>query len=175
VLTTLFLGQGGPSRRDRGLTSCRHNLEKIYLAMEVYAHDYHDSFPVAAGSRTAEDALAPLFPRYTSDTEMFICPASRDVPLPPGQSFRNGKISYAYYMGRFYTNDTVVMSDEQVSTLPKSNGAMVFSNNSEPPGNNHGKNGGNFLLCDGSVVSSQGDAPFSLMFTPPVVLLNPKP
>jgi hypothetical protein len=174
ILFTLYWGHG-PSKRNVQLGSCRQNLEKIYLAMEIYARDNKDQFPVATGAVTSEDALALLVPRYTSDTMIFICPASKDSFLPGDKSFRDGKISYAYYMGRRRTDvDRVVMSDAQVDAHSKSAGATVFSTDGKPPGNNHGKDGGNFLMCEGSVLSSGGDAPFSLNLTESVVLLNPK-
>ena len=176
IITTLYWHGAGQSRRDRGLASCQQNLERIYLAMQVYAHDYKDKFPVVTNAHTAEDAFAPLVPRYTSDTQIFICPASKDSPLPADKPFRDGKISYAYYMGRFATNaDAPLMSDRQVNTFSKNQGATVFSSTGKPPGNNHGKEGGNFLTCDGAVVPSGGEAPFSLKVTAPIVLLNPKP
>lgn len=165
-----------PSKHDRELAACQHNLEKIYLAMDIYTHDNAGKFPAVTNAQTAEDALAPLVPHYTSDTSIFICPATDDSPLPAGESFRQWKISYAYYMGR-HSNDSALalMSDEQINTLSKNAGATVFSETGKPPGNNHGKGGGNILMCDGSVTPSSGNAPISLIVTPPVVLLNPKP
>ena len=175
ILTTLYWNHG-PSKRDRDLASCRQNLEKVYLAMQIYAHDNGDKYPVTTNAVTSEDALAPLVPHYTSDTSIFICPATSDSQLPAGKSFRDWKISYAYYMGRRSTDtDKVLMSDEQVNTLSKGTGAAVFSETGKAPGNNHGKGGGNFMMEDGSVVASAGNAPFPLILTPPVVLLNPKP
>jgi prepilin-type N-terminal cleavage/methylation domain-containing protein len=175
VLTTMYWNHG-PSKRDRELAACRHNLEKIYLALQIYAHDNSGEFPVVTNALTAEDALAPLVPHYTSDTSVFVCPASGDSPLPIGKAFRDWKISYAYYMGCHETDaGRALMSDEQVNTFSKDTGATVFSETGKAPGNNHGKGGGNFLICDGSVISSAGTAPISLILTPPVVLLNPKP
>jgi hypothetical protein len=79
-------------------------------------------------------------------------------------------------MGRRRTDvDTVLMTDAQVSTRSKMQGDTIFSETGRPPGNNHGKDGGNFLMCEGSVVSSGVNAPFSLSLMQPVVLLNPKP
>lgn len=175
LLTTLYWNHG-PSKRDLDLTSCRQNLEKVYLAMEIYARDNSEKYPVATNALTSEDALALLVPHYTSDTSIFLCPASGDSPLPAGKSFRDGKISYAYYMGRRSADtDAALMSDKQVNSFSKNAGDTVFSGNGKPPGNNHGKGGGNFLTCGGGVVSSDGNAPFSLELRPPVVLLNPKP
>jgi len=175
ILTTMYWNHG-PSKRDIDLGSCRQNLEKIYLAMQIYAHDNADKYPVSTNAVTSEDALAVLVPQYTSDTAIFTCPATGKSPLTPDKPFREGRISYAYYMGRRASEtDKVLMSDEQINTSSKSKGSTVFSEDNRPPGNNHGKGGGNFMMGEGSVISSPGNAPFSLSVTPPIVLLNPKP
>ena len=144
--------------------------------MGIYAQDNRGRYPVTTNALTAEDALAPLVPHYSSDTGIFTCPASGDSPLPAGKAFRDWKISYAYYMGRHSADaDKVLLSDAQVDTRSKGEGDTAFSSTGKPPGNNHGKGGGNLLMGDGSVVSSAGNAPFSLNLTQSVVLLNPKP
>src|SRR5258708_1826171 len=88
ILTTMYWNHG-PSKRDLDLAACRQNLEKIYLAMQIYAHDNADKYPVTTNAPTAEDALAPLVPHYTSDTSIFICPAKGGSALPTGESFRD--------------------------------------------------------------------------------------
>jgi prepilin-type N-terminal cleavage/methylation domain-containing protein len=176
ILTMLYWKQKGPSKRDIDLASCQQNLERIYLAMQIYAHDNKDAYPVVTNAQYSEEALAPLVPRYTSDTGIFFCPATASAPQPAGTLFRDWKISYAYYMGRHASDvDTVVMSDAQIDTQARGKGDTAFSETGKPPGNNHGKGGGNFMMCEGSVASSGPDAPFPLRFTKPVVLLNPKP
>ncbi|HXT11314.1 MAG TPA: type II secretion system protein [Candidatus Angelobacter sp.] len=175
ILFTMYWNHG-PSKRDVQLASCRQNLEKIYLALQIYAHDNSDKYPVTTNAVTSEDPLALLVPHYTSDTLIFICPASGDSPLPANKAFRDCKISYAYYMGRHGSDEgQALMSDEQVNTLSKNIGDTVFSEKGRAPGNNHGKDGGNFLMCEGNVVSSTSNAPISLTLSPSVVLLNPKP
>jgi len=69
----------------------------------------------------------------------------------------------------------VLMSDKQVDTDPKPAGQAVFSSDGKAPGNNHGKSGGNFLFCDGHVDQTLPIAPFSIILTQGVVLLNPRP
>jgi prepilin-type N-terminal cleavage/methylation domain-containing protein/prepilin-type processing-associated H-X9-DG protein len=175
ILTTLYWNHG-PSKRDRELSACRVNLEKVYLALQIYSRDNADKYPFVSNAVTSEEALALLVPHYTSDTAPFICPSVGESSLPTGVSFGDWKISYAYYMGRRGSDtDRVLMSDAQVNTASKGVGARVFSENGKPPGNNHGKGGGNFLMGDGSVTSSTGDALFPIIVQPPVVLLNPKP
>jgi prepilin-type N-terminal cleavage/methylation domain-containing protein len=175
ILTTMYWHHG-PSKRDIGIAACRQNLEKIYLAMQIYSRDNTDKYPVSTNAVTSEDALALLVPHYTSDTANFICPATGKSSLPQDKSFRDWHISYAYYMGRRASEaDKILMTDAQINTESKTVGSTVFSANGKPPGNNHGNGGGNFLMAEGSVASSTGRAPFSLPVTPPVVLLNPKP
>jgi len=175
ILTTLYWHHG-PSKRDIALSNCRLNLEKDYLALQIFSRDNGDKYPVVTNAVTSEQALAPLVPRYTSDTAPFICPSVGGSSLPDGKSFADWKISYAYYMGRRAEDtDKVLMSDAQVNTASKGVGATVFSENGRPPGNNHGKSGGNLLMGDGGVTSTTGNAQFPITVQPPVVLLNPKP
>ena len=174
ILTVLFWNWR-PPKPDR-MRACARNLEKIYLALQVYANDYRGRFPVYAGASAAEEPLNLLVPRYTIDTGIFICPASRDTPLPASESIRNRTISYAYYMGQDSTGPQYpLMSDRQVDSGLKPAGAWVFSASGGPPGNNHGTNGGNFLFCDGSVQSTPAKIAFSLVVPQGVTLLNPKP
>jgi prepilin-type processing-associated H-X9-DG protein len=105
---------------------------------------------------------------------VFVCPTSKDPPLPAGESFRKRKISYAYYMGRLDAGASeVLMTDWQVDTLSKTAGRAVFSETGQAPGNNHGKTGGNLLFTDGHADWCPPRAPGSLVFTQGVVLLNP--
>lgn len=175
ILVTVYWNHG-PSKRDRELSACRLNLEKVYLALQIYSRDNHDKYPMVTNAVTSEEALAPLVPHYTSDTAPFICPSVGDSSLPTGKSFADWKISYAYYMGRRASDtDRALMSDAQVNSASKGVGATVFSENGRAPGNNHGKGGGNFLMGDGSVNSTTANAQFPITVQPPVVLLNPKP
>jgi prepilin-type N-terminal cleavage/methylation domain-containing protein/prepilin-type processing-associated H-X9-DG protein len=174
ILTTLYFGPNNAGRQRALKRVCQKNLEKIYVAMEIYANEHSSSFPEVPGARTSEEALEVLVPKYTSDTSAFICPGSKDGALPQGESFRARTISYAYYMGRFSTNGTqVLMSDRQVDTQPKTAGQPVFSTTGKPPGNNHRKFGGNFLFSDGHTEMSPALAPFPLGLIKGEVLLNP--
>lgn len=177
LLFTLYWGGNASDNRQRqALKDCQNHLQKIYMALEIYANDHAGKFPELAGARTAEEALDALVPRYTVDTAVFICPGAKDSPLPAGESFRQHKISYAYYMGRRAADSQqALMSDEQVDTRSKRAGEQAFSSTGKPPGNNHGKLGGNCLFCDGRAEPAPAQVPFSLLLTQGVVLLNPKP
>lgn len=176
LLTTLMWGSRSPSRQRVQREACHRNLERLSVALSIFANDHAGAFPLNTAARTSEEALADLVPRYTVDTATFICPGSKDPPLPAGESFRQRRISYAYFMGRYSTKlPAALMSDRQVNDQPKAPNAYAFSSSGQPPGNNHGKAGGNFLFVDGHVEFSPPELAFSLGPTQGVVLLNPRP
>jgi len=176
VLTTMYWSSASGSRRRSLQADCQQNLQKMFIAMQIYANDHSGKLPVLAGARTSEEALDVLVPHYTVDTSLFICPASHDAPLPSGEPIRKQRISYAYYMGRAMSDASqVLVTDRQVDTLAKSAGQDLFSTTGKPPGNNHAKDGGNLLYCDGHVEASPPRAASALALTQGVVLLNPKP
>lgn len=176
VMFTMLYGFGSASHQRTQKELCHDHLQKIYLAMQIYANDFGGQLPLNTNAVTSEAVLDELVPRYTADTTIFICPGGRDAPIPSGAPLAKYKISYAYYMGRRLNPPSeVLMSDRQVDTEPKRAGEYVFSRNGKPPGNNHHKYGGNFLLGDGSVLGSGPQLTFSLAVPPGVVLLNPKP
>jgi type II secretory pathway pseudopilin PulG len=176
VLTVMMFGFGSASHQRSQKKLCADNLQKIYLALQIYANDCKGALPQNTNALTSEDALDVLVPRYSADTTIFICPGGRDAPIPSGEPLTKHKISYAFYMGRrLDAPQNVLMSDRQVDTQPKRAGDFVFSPNGKSPGNNHHKYGGNFLQCDGSVQDSPAQLTFALPAAPGVVLLNPKP
>ena len=159
---------------------CADNLQKIYLALQIYANDFRGALPQNTNALTSEEVLDALVPKYSADTSIFICPGGRDSQIPSGEPLAKHKISYAYYMGRRLNSSqpdpqTVLLTDRQINTEAKRAGEMIFSANGKSPGNNHHKYGGNFLFADGSVTAGAAQLTFSLAATPGVVLLNPKP
>ena len=180
ILTTMMWGFASAKHQRNQKQLCADNLQKIYLAMQIYANDFGGKLPENTNAQTSEAVLDELVPKYSADTSIFICPGGRDSQIPSGEPLAKHKISYAYYMGsQLPTNENttpfVLMSDRQINTEPKRAGELVFSPNGKSPGNNHHKYGGNFLFSDGSVQASGPQLPFSLAFTQGVVLLNPKP
>lgn len=176
ILFTMLYGFGSRSHQLNQKKKCQGNLQKLYIALQLYSNDSGGSFPAVTNARSSEDALDVLVPRYCSDTAVFICPGSKDRPLPAGESLRQGRISYAYYMGRTVTDgEAVLASDKQVDTLAKRAGDKVFSDDGKSPGNNHHQYGGTFLYCDGGMKSSPAASSIALPLGTNVVLLNPKP
>ncbi len=175
LLFTLYWGSSGSDSHQRQTRKdCQNQLQRIYMALNIYANEFGGKFPVATNARTSAEALAALVPRYTVDTTLFICPGVSHPPSQVDKLFREQRISYAYYMGRRATESQgVLMSDEQVNRSSKNPGEAAFSSTGKPPGNNHGKIGGNFLFCDGRAESSPPRVSFSLGLSPGLVLLNP--
>jgi prepilin-type N-terminal cleavage/methylation domain-containing protein/prepilin-type processing-associated H-X9-DG protein len=175
ILSAMLYSFSSPVHQRTEKEKCADNLQKIYLAMQIYSDDF-GKFPLNTNAQTSEEVLNDLVPRYTADTSIFICPGGRDSQIPSGAPINKYKISYAYYMGRG-TNEpeSALMSDRQINTLSKNTGDQVFSQDGKSPGNNHHKYGGNVLFCDGSVQTTTPLATFSLAFSDGIVLLNPKP
>ena len=120
ILTMMMWGFTSPSHQRTEQKNCQQNLQKIFVAMQIYANDSAGWLPHNPTANTSEEALDVLVPKYSADTSMFICPGSKDAPLPAGESFRKLKISYAYYMGWRLNDQTgVLLSDAQINTLPK--------------------------------------------------------
>lgn len=168
-------GLAGKSGKSK-MAACQDNLQKLYLSLQIYANDYSNHFPFVAGATSSEQALAGLVPKYTVDTSLFICAGTGDSAPSSTEPLSKQRISYAYYMGRVPGDaQTVLMSDAQVNSLSKNPGQPIFSTDGKGPGNNHGKEGGNFLFCDGHADSTLSGASSSLILTQGVSLLNPSP
>jgi hypothetical protein len=174
-MSTMMTSHLTGTRRKTNLELCRKNLQEIYVAFNLYANDNHDLYPSLKAAQTSEAPLSLLLPRSTTETEIFICPGSKDKALPEGESFAHRHISYAYYMGRSTNNSAneVLLTDWQVNTLPKTIGQPLFSADGKKPGNNHDKDGGNLLLGNGAVEASGPKAARDLPIQSGVSLLNP--
>jgi prepilin-type N-terminal cleavage/methylation domain-containing protein/prepilin-type processing-associated H-X9-DG protein len=177
IILLVFVLYWGPDphagAQRRALKDCQNQLQHIYVAMSIYANENGGAFPASTNAQTPAQALAPLVPRYTVDASVFFCPGLANPPLQPDKPFSERRISYAYYMGRQAADAGALMSDAQVDAASRAPGAAAFSATGKPPGNNHGKLGGNFLFCDGRVEASPPQVPFSLGLTQGLKLLNP--
>ena len=177
VVISMLYGFGSARHQRTQKQLCADNLQKMFVAAQIYAQDFGGRFPVVTNAVTAEDALGILVPKYSTDTSIFICPGGRDAALPAGEPLRGHTIRYAYFMGRREgaPPSVVLFSDRLVDTLPKRMGDFIFSTNGQPPGNNHHKYGGNLLMGDGSVTASRPQLELPALETNGIVLLNPKP
>lgn len=174
ILFTMYWGGNSATRQKSRLAACAQNLQKLDVALEIFANEHNSRFPDKTGAKNSAEALDSLVPKYTADTSLFICPASKDGPLPGGESIASRRISYAYYMGRKSGSpDDALVTDRQIDARSKAVNQQVFSVSGKSPGNNHKAGGGNVLFCDGHVQPCPPNAPFSLVLTQGVVLLNP--
>jgi prepilin-type N-terminal cleavage/methylation domain-containing protein/prepilin-type processing-associated H-X9-DG protein len=177
VMFTMYFGGGSRGFQTRQIAACAKGLDTMYIALKTYSLDNGGTFPALPGAQTSEPVLSLLIPKATTSTGCFICPGSKDKPVPDAESFATRKISFAYYMGESTAGGPgdPVVSDRQVNTNSKTAGQPLFSPDGKAPGNNHDKYGGNVLFCDGSVRSSPPAAAFDLTNAATVVLLNPNP
>jgi len=173
----VMFSPGSKPYQERQKIACQKNLQNVYVALKIYAADNNGFYPAVKEAASSEVPLSLLIPRSTAVTEIFICPGSGHSKLPEAEPFAARKISYAYVMGRTAQDgaEQLLVSDEQVDTLPKVRGQKVFSTDGRKPGNNHRKYGGNFLFCDGRVEVSSLELSRDLKYPENTVLLNPKP
>ena len=177
VAYVVMFGAGSEEGQARRKAACAENLQRMQIALSVYAAEHNGAYPQTAGATTSEAPLSELVPRYTTDTSIFTCPGSKTAELPGAQPFADRRISYAYYMGltRDAGADLPLVSDAQVNTNPKRRGEAVFSSDGKGPGNNHRKYGGSILFADGHVETWGSVAARDLPVITGAVLLNPKP
>lgn len=174
LLTVLIWKPRFTSAAQRQRATCADQLQKIHLALELYAQDSRGGFPTNTAARVPEDALRLLVPQYCSDIGLFLCPGQPPRHAPSATDVFHS--DYAYYMGRRAGDVTdAILTDAQVNDAAKGAGQMLFSADGKAPGNNHSDGGGNVLFVDGHVEASPPRAAFPLPLQPGVVLLNPKP
>jgi type II secretory pathway pseudopilin PulG len=177
VMYFTMFSAGSRSFQRRQQSPCRQNLQFIYMALQMYANDQGNRFPATNGATTSEAPLSLLVPRYTTRTDIFICPGSGHRKLPDAQPFAQRKISYAYLMG--LTNpagaDQWLMSDAQAHLRNKDIGEVLFAVEKQQAGNNHRQFGGNVLFGDGRTAFSPSLANVRLIVPTNTVALNPKP
>jgi type II secretory pathway pseudopilin PulG len=177
VMYVMMFSAGSRSFQRRQQSPCRQNLQFIYMALQMYANDQANRYPATNGAATSEAPLSLLVPRYTTRTDIFICPGSGHRKLPDAQPFAQRKISYAYLMG--LTNPTPadqwLMSDAQTHLRDKDVGDVLFAVEKTQAGNNHRQFGGNVLFGDGRTAFSPSVANVRVAVPTNTVLLNPKP
>ena len=171
----LYFGRGTYNYQRPKQQACSQNLKTIHIALQTFASDNNDKFPSLTGAKSSEGPLAILIPRYTSRTDAFICPGSKDKTLPSGQSFKDRKISYSYCMGL----DTKaapsqwILSDALIDTNPHKKGDAIFSLDGKSPGDNHEKFGGVILFTDGSAEITPPRTEYAIEKPAGTTILNP--
>ena len=139
------------------------------------ARNIHCCSAVSWNQAGSDEALAKLVPQYTTRTDVFICPGTKEDKLPTAQPLKGKKISYAYLMGLTSKApaDQWIMSDWLVDTKPHKTNEIIFSADGSKPGNNHDKYGGVILFVDGNVEISKPKAKFPIATPAGTKILNP--
>ena len=174
-LFTLYFSRGSVNFQKKQKAACRQNLQLIHVALQTYANENGGRFPDIATAKTSEDPLSLLIPKYTTRSDLFTCPGTRDPRLPQGEPFKTRKIGYSYLAGLTTqaATDQFLMADWLVNTLPKKAGDLAFSGDGKKPGNNHDKFGGVILFVDGRVETTGTNPTFDLQSPPGARILNP--
>jgi type II secretory pathway pseudopilin PulG len=130
LMIILFVALWSPSSKayqQQKLVQCHQNLQNLSIALKLYAMENGDVYPRVDKATSSEIPLDLLVPKYTSQTDLFICPGSDDELPRPHHPLSHSKISYSYYRDLTRTQDSTapLMSDEQVNPLPKLNSGNV--------------------------------------------------
>jgi type II secretory pathway pseudopilin PulG len=175
ILFIMYNTRGSGHFQKTQQAACRLNLQTIHVALQTFATDNNDRFPSDAFAKTSDEALAKLVPQYTTRTDVFICPGTKEDKLPTAQPLKGKKISYAYLMGLTSKapSDQWIMSDWLVDTKPHKTNELIFSADGSKPGNNHDKYGGVILFVDGNVEISKPKAKFPIAAPAGTKILNP--
>lgn len=177
ICYVMLMGSGSALGQSRAKAQCAEHLAQLHQSLTLYAAEHEGAYPQVTGATSSEAPLSLLVPLYTTDTSLFICPGSKDLPLPPAQPFPDRHISYAYYMGlrKDAPAGTPLVSDAQATLGAKTYGAAIFSAEGGSPGNKHRSYGGNLLFVDGHVETCSAMLPRDLTWPADAVPLNPQP
>jgi type II secretory pathway pseudopilin PulG len=175
ILFVMFMGRGSVNFQKNQQAACRQNLLTIQIALQTYANENSDRFPADAFAKTSEDPLTKLVPQYTTRTDTFTCPGTKEAKLPPAQSLKGKQISYAYLMGLTAkaSPDQWIMADWLRDTNAHAPGELIFSPDGNGPGSNHDKYGGVILFVDGRAEISKPNAKFPIATPRGTKILNP--
>ena len=177
TLSVIFLSGGRQGIQDRAMRQCEANLQKIHIALSIYATDHGGKFPSLKEASGPQKPLSALIPLYTTDTDLFVCPGTEDKPPPQGEPFPKSEISYAYYMGWAKTDPgkSPIITDRQIpASAPEAASGTIFSTTGEGLGANHYKYGGLVLNVDGPTKRIKAEKSAPLEISSHVKLLLPR-
>src|SRR6266540_1692905 len=80
VLVVLMFNASSRSFQRQQKSACEKNLQTVYVALEIFANENTNAFPIKPNARTSEEPLSLLWPKYTSVAEAFICPGTKEKP-----------------------------------------------------------------------------------------------
>ena len=139
-----FLTPAVSKARERARRAgCASNLRQIGVALHLYAADWDEKFPEAAGDPAAED-LGVLYDDYVDTEKVFNCPSDADKSA--SASIAAGVLSdssYAYDAGLTEQDQstTPIVCDDGIASV-----SLLLSDT-----DNHGTGGVNVLFVGGHV------------------------
>lgn len=149
ILAGMLLPALNRARESARRVKCLNNIRQISVASHLYAADHREIFP--SGNTIANWAVE-LFPDYTEDYNMFLCPSMNTTA---SATITDASCDYAFVGGLKESDpaDSFMLCDEPVSVTTAS-GQVVFSETQS----NHRADGGNFGFVDGHVtwISTNG-------------------
>src|SRR3954464_767947 len=76
VMYFMMFGPGSKYGQARRKSACAANLAQMHMALSLFAAEHDGTFPVMLGATSSEAPLSELVPKYTTDTDIFVCPGS---------------------------------------------------------------------------------------------------
>jgi len=53
ILTTLYWNSNSGGRQKKSYADCEINLQKVYVALELFSNDHNEKFPFKPGARSS--------------------------------------------------------------------------------------------------------------------------
>ncbi|MHB8995341.1 MAG: type II secretion system protein [Armatimonadota bacterium] len=100
ILAAILFPVFAKARAKARQTSCLSNVKQISLALQMYAQDYDECYPVV-NHTTGYDWWAPM-QTYVKNSQMFRCPAYKAAATEPASDYSlNGLFAHGSSMGSF--------------------------------------------------------------------------
>lgn len=187
ILAAMLLPALSKAREKSRQASCTANLKQLGTALQLYANDYEDYYPGAAGTHmNLPDDVAPIpelpdfmkgsktyypgwpdriYP-YVNSTKPYICPTKAFIFL---NSTTYGMIGGADYSANVRKKKDIFMSPRKITTIKRPTECMAISEKGAPGSSAFilakksycmsipHNNGANVLSVDGSVKWWRGE------------------
>ncbi|MCP5462914.1 MAG: type II secretion system protein [bacterium] len=142
ILAGMLLPALNRARESARRIKCLNNVRQVSVASHLYAADHREIFP---SGNDIQNWAVELFPDYTEDFNMFLCPSNS---TNGGSPITDATCDYAFVAGLKESDpaDSFMLCDEPQSTVAAS-GQVVYDETIS----SHRDDGGNFGFVDGHV------------------------
>ena len=176
ILAGMLLPALAKAKEKTRRISCQNNTRQIMIAAHLYSDDYPGYFYNTA-SIGSDEAPLSFYPRYLSDTKIFVCPSTKNVvrnnpdrtgKLPDlaitsrgDRNYNRGGHSYEFFgiferaqrNGLRKNPETCAFDATRIVIVLDADDDLPHipndANNSPDPINNHGAQGWNWGFADG--------------------------